>query len=207
VVQSVSRVPPASPSPPAPAHLSRTHPELVRRYGDQLWLDPGEPAAREHVLRVVMDVVRRYDVDGVTVRRLFLSLPGKGCGGTHRGFSRRRELAEIRPFERNEPGRVAAANINQFVQNVNQSIKAAKPWVKFGVSPFGIWRPGFPKQVQGLDTYANLYADSRLWLASGWLDYFSPQLYWPVDQPEQSFPALLNGGRGKTPKAAISGRA
>ena len=64
--------------------------------------------------------------------------------------------------------------------------------MKFGVSPFGIWRPGFPKAVTGLDAYANLYADSRLWLASGWVDYFSPQLYWPVDAPQQSFPALLN---------------
>ena len=87
---------PQAKSPVAPNHISRTHPELVRRYGNQLWLDPGEPAVREYVLRVVMDVVRRYDVDGVHVRRLFLSLPGKGRGGTRAGFSRRRELAKIR---------------------------------------------------------------------------------------------------------------
>ncbi len=84
------------------------------------------------------------------------------------------------------------ANINEFIQDVYHSIKALKPWVKFGISPFGIWRPGFPKQVQGLDAYAKLYADSRLWLANGWLDYLSPQLYWPVDSPQQSFPVLLN---------------
>ena len=83
------------------------------------------------------------------------------------------------------------ANVNQFIQNVYHSIHALKPWVKFGISPFGIWRPGFPKQIQGLDAYAKIYADSRSWLANGWLDYFSPQLYWPVDQPEQSFPVLL----------------
>jgi hypothetical protein len=64
--------------------------------------------------------------------------------------------------------------------------------VKFGVSPFGIWRPGFPQSIKGMDAYANLYADSRLWLASGWVDYFAPQLYWPVDSPQQSFPVLLN---------------
>ena len=77
--------------------------------------------------------------------------------------------------------------MNQFVQSVYHSIKAAKPWVKFGISPFGIWRPGIPPQIKGLDAYANLYADSRLWLASGWVDYFSPQLYWPMDQRGTKF--------------------
>jgi uncharacterized lipoprotein YddW (UPF0748 family) len=83
-------------------------------------------------------------------------------------------------------------NVNLFVQKIYQSIKTAKPWVKFGASPFGIWRPGYPGQIKGLDAYAGLYADSRLWLANGWLDYFAPQLYWPVDSPQQSFPVLLN---------------
>ena len=86
----------------------------------------------------------------------------------------------------------AATSVNKFIQRIYQSIKAAKPWVKFGVSPFGIWRPGYPQQIKGLDAYASLYADSRLWFASGWLDYLSPQLYWPVDSPQQSFPVLLN---------------
>ena len=100
------------------------------------------------------------------------------------------------------------ANVNQFIQNVYQSIKALKPWVKFGISPFGIWRPGFPQQIQGLDAYAKLYADSRLWLASGWLDYFAPQLYWPVDSAGAKFSRAAQLVVGsKTPKAGISGRA
>jgi len=64
--------------------------------------------------------------------------------------------------------------------------------VKFGVSPFGIWRPGNPPQIKGLDAYATLYADSRLWLANGWVDYLAPQLYWPIDDVPHSFPVLLN---------------
>jgi hypothetical protein len=84
------------------------------------------------------------------------------------------------------------ANVNQFIQSVYQSIKAVKPWVKFGISPFGIWRPLNPPQIRGLDAYTKLYADSRLWLASGWLDYLAPQLYWAVEPKEQSFPVLLN---------------
>jgi uncharacterized lipoprotein YddW (UPF0748 family) len=73
-----------------------------------------------------------------------------------------------------------------------REIKAVKPWVKFGVSPFGIWRPGNPPEVRGKDAYSELYADSRKWLMNGWLDYCAPQLYWPIDSPGQSFPALLN---------------
>src|SRR5581483_6149190 len=73
------------------------------------------------------------------------------------------------------------ANINHFVQSVYTGIKTEKPWVKFGVSPFGIWRPANPPSVKGLDAYATLYADSRLWLSNGWVDYLAPQLYWRVD--------------------------
>jgi uncharacterized lipoprotein YddW (UPF0748 family) len=82
-------------------------------------------------------------------------------------------------------------NVNVFIQRVYKSIKGAKPWVKFGVSPFGIWRPKNPPQIKGLDSYAELYADSRKWLANGWVDYFAPQLYWAIDSPDQSFPVLL----------------
>lgn len=172
-------------------HISKTHPELVRQYGRQMVLDPGEPAAQAHTLAVVMDVVNRYDIDGVTFDDYFYPYPEKDAAermvdfpddaswqkyGLRSGLSR----ADWR-----------RQNVNQFIQKVYQSIKAAKPWVKFGVSPFGIWRPGFPKQIQGMDACANLYADSRLWLASGWLDYFAPQLYWPVAQTNHSFPVLL----------------
>jgi uncharacterized lipoprotein YddW (UPF0748 family) len=179
-------------SPVAANHISRTHPELIRRYGGQLWLDPGDPFVRQYVLRVVMDVVKRYDVDGVQLDDYFYPYPEKDAAG------RIQEFPDFATWEKfGAPAGIARDDwrrhgINLFVQSVYQNIKAVKPWVKFGVSPFGIWRPGYPKQIKGLDAYANLYADTRLWLASGWLDYFSPQLYWPVDAPQQGFPALLN---------------
>jgi hypothetical protein len=98
------------------------------------------------------------------------------------------------------------------VQRLYQEIKAEKPWVKFGISPFGIWRPGVPAPIRGFDAYAKLYADSRLWLAEGWLDYFTPQLYWSINAPEQSFPVLLrwwadqNGkGRHLWPGISVAG--
>jgi uncharacterized lipoprotein YddW (UPF0748 family) len=177
-------------SPVSPDHISRTKPALVKTYGRELWLDPGEPAVQEHSLNVVMDVVKRYDVDGihfddyfypyrVTERGKEVDFPDQESWeriGSKSGLSRsdwRRD------------------NVNRFVKRVYNSIKAAKPHVKFGVSPFGIWRPGYPPQIKGLDAYEQLYADSRKWIREGWLDYFAPQLYWPVDSPGQSFPALL----------------
>jgi len=187
----VSLPPTQARSPAALDHLSRTHPEWVRHYSNLLWLDPGEPAAREHVLSVILDVVRRYDVDGIAFDDYFYPYPEKDMEGRALDFpddTSWRKYGASSGMSRDEWRR---ANVNQFIQKADHSIHGLKPWVKFGISPFGIWRPGYPKQIQGLDTYAKLYADSRLWLASGWLDYFSPQLYWPVDQREQSFPVLL----------------
>jgi uncharacterized lipoprotein YddW (UPF0748 family) len=184
---------PQTKSSVAPNHISRTHPEFVRRYGPQFWLDPGEPAVRAYVLRVVMDVVQRYDVDGVQFDDYFYPYPEKDAAGRELEFP---DAATWQKFglsagyvNRDEWRR---ANVNQFIQSVYQSIKALKPWVKFGISPFGIWRPMNPPQIRGMDAYARLYADSRLWLANGWLDYFAPQLYWAVEPKEQSFPALLD---------------
>jgi hypothetical protein len=83
-------------------------------------------------------------------------------------------------------------NVNGFIERAYNSVKAVKPWVKFGISPFGIWRPQYPPQIQGKDAYAELYADARKWLTKGWLDYCAPQLYWPIAKKEQSFSALLD---------------
>lgn len=176
----------------APNHVSRTHPEWVREYNGQLWLDPGEPDARAYVLRVIMDVVRRYDVDGVQLDDYFYPYPaplGKGLDVPFPDGASWREFGLPSGLNYADWRR---QNINQFIQSVHQSIKSVKPWVKFGVSPFGIWRPGNPPQIRGFDSYAGLFADSRLWLANGWVDYFSPQLYWPINAPQQSFPVLLN---------------
>jgi uncharacterized lipoprotein YddW (UPF0748 family) len=169
-------------------HISKTHPELVRTYGEYLWLDPGEPAVQDYSLRVIMDVVKRYDIDGVQFDDYFYPYPDRPNHdfpddaswkkyGVHGNLSRddwRRE------------------NVNSLISRVYSSIKSTKPWVKFGISPFGIWRPGNPPQITGSDPFTKLYADSRHWLVNGWLDYFSPQLYWRIEQKEQSFPVLLD---------------
>ena len=185
---------PLSKSTVAPNHITKTHPEWVRDYDGQYWLDPGEPAVREYVLRVVMDVVRRYDVDGVTFDDYFYPYPVKNALGRKLDYPDDASWQKygLRSGLTRDDWR--RQNVNQFVQSVYQSIKAVKPWVKFGISPFGIWRPGVAPGInpKALDAYSSLYADSRLWLANGWLDYFAPQLYWSVDSPQQSFPVLLN---------------
>ncbi|HWC59065.1 MAG TPA: family 10 glycosylhydrolase, partial [Verrucomicrobiae bacterium] len=170
------------------SHISKTHPELVHRYGDYLWLDPGEPAVQEYSLRVVMDVVKRYDIDGVQFDDYFYPDPT----GVNRDFPDEaswKKYGASGKLVRNDWRR---ENVNAFISRVYTSIKAAKPWVKFGVAPFGIWRPGDPPQITGTDAYNKYYADSRRWLVNGWVDYFSPQLYWRIEQKEQSFPVLLN---------------
>jgi uncharacterized lipoprotein YddW (UPF0748 family) len=188
---------PQARSPVAPNHISRTHPELVCHYGSQFWLDPGEPAVRAYVLGVIMDVVRRYDVEGVQLDDYFYPYPEKDSAGRELGFPDDASWRKYGLSSRMSRDDWRRANINVFVQGVYQNIKAAKPWVKFGISPFGIWRPMNPPQIRGMDAYAKLYADSRRWLSNGWLDYFSPQLYWSMDVPQQSFPVLLNWWAGQ----------
>jgi hypothetical protein len=83
------------------------------------------------------------------------------------------------------------SNVDVFVRDLYRAIKRTKPRVKFGVSPFGIWRPGNPPTIQGFDPYEQIYADARKWLVEGWVDYFAPQLYWPIQPPAQSYPTLL----------------
>jgi len=187
-------------SPIAASHISRTHPDLVRSYGKYLWLDPGEPAVRDYSLSVVLDVVKRYDVDGIHFDDYFYPYKEKGANGKDVDFP---DEASWRKFGvRGKLGRDdwRRQNVNEFVERVYKSIKTLKPWVKFGISPFGIWRPGNPPQIRGYDAYAKLYADSRQWLVNGWVDYLAPQLYWTNDSKEQSFSALLDWWSHQNPK-------
>jgi len=181
-----------SKSPLARNHIARTSPSLVKTYGGYLWMDPGEPLVRARTLRVVMDVVKRYDVDGVHIDDYFYPYPV-----TRRG--KRVDFPDTRSWQkyRAAGGKLARDdwrrdNVNQLVKALHDSVHKAKPWVRFGVSPFGIWRPGYPASVRGFDAYQQLYADARKWLREGWLDYFTPQLYWPTTRPQQSYPVLLD---------------
>lgn len=186
---------PTATTPNAATHISRTNPELVKEYGRYLWMDPGEPAVQQRSIDVMMDVVRRYDVDGIHIDDYFYPYP-ETDSATRRTIdfpdepSWRKYVAGGGRLSRDDWRR---KNVDDFIERIHGEIKREKPWVKFGISPFGIWRPGYPPQIQaGFDQYAAIYADARKWLREGWMDYFTPQLYWPIGQTPQSYPVLLD---------------
>ena len=185
---------------PSSTHLSRTRPELVRRYGDQLWLDPGEDGVRDYVIGVIMDVVRRYGVDGVHLDDYFYPYPTKDKHGRAVDFpddpSWARYSEEGGDLARDDWRR---ENVNLFVERLYKQIKAEKPWVQFGIAPFGIWRPQKEPLISGLDAYDELYADSRKWLENGWVDYIAPQLYWNMDARGHGYATMLQWWAGANP--------
>ena len=190
----------ASKGVPSANHISKTHPNLVRKYGGFLWLDPGEKEVQDYSLSVVMDVVKRYDIDGVHFDDYFYPYKELDAQNQEMDFPDDASWKRFGGGGRRSRDDWRRENVNALVHRVYDSIKAVKPWVKFGVSPFGIWQPGFPPQIKGFNSYAKLYCDSRKWLANGWMDYCSPQLYWSIDLPETSFPALLKWWSNQNPK-------
>ncbi|MDP9348286.1 MAG: family 10 glycosylhydrolase, partial [Gemmatimonadota bacterium] len=181
---------PSARAPNAPGHVSRTRPEWVKSYGRNLWMDPGEPAVQDQTVRVILDVVRRYDVDGVHLDDYFYPYP-ENDPATRQPLP----FPDSASYARYQAagGRLGRddwrrSNVDGLVQRLHREIRSAKPWVRFGISPFSIWRAGFPAGVRGFDPYEQLYADSRKWLVNGWVDYFAPQLYQPIGHTAQGYP-------------------
>jgi len=171
-------------------HLFHTRRDLVRVYGSSIWLDPGEPEVHEHSIRVAADIVRRYDIDALHADDYFYPYVQNDASGRAIPFPDDSTYARYGAGA--SRGDWRRANTDRFVERLYREVHAIKPTIKVGISPFGIWRPGFPAGVQGLDAYASIYADSRKWLQQGWVDYFAPQLYWAISAPQQSYPALLD---------------
>ncbi len=160
-------------------HIARAMPHITKRYGSMTWCDPSHPETRDRALAVIMDVVRRYDVDGVHLDDYFYPYPSSGLS-----FNDGKSPAQRRAY------------VDGFVSNLYSSVKRQKPWVRVGISPFGIWRPGVPSGIEaGIDSYEQLAGDSRKWLKNGWVDYLAPQLYWRISPEKQSFPKLLDWWR------------
>ncbi len=182
----------------ARSHLSSTRPDLVRTYARYQWMDPGEREVRAQTLRVMLDVVRRYDVDGIHIDDYFYPYPETGPDSQPIPFP---DSVSYQRYVRGG-GQLAVTdwrreNVNLLIRDIYRRTKALKPWVKVGISPFGIWRPGTPAQIAGFDAYDKLYADARKWLREGWVDYLVPQLYWPIAQTAQSYPTLLDWWMGE----------
>ncbi|CAN5121399.1 glycoside hydrolase family 10 protein [soil metagenome] len=177
--------------PASKDHVSRAQPKLVRKYGPYLWMDPGDPAVRERTKKVVYDLVRRYDIDAVHMDDYFYPYRERLHGhdvpfpdaSTYARYTKKGGKLNRDDWRRE--------NVNLLVRELYDGIHDVKPWVRFGVSPFGIWRPGNPPSVRGLDQYTEIYADAKKWWNEGWVDYLVPQLYWSVDKPQQRYDLLL----------------
>ncbi|MEP6732052.1 MAG: family 10 glycosylhydrolase, partial [bacterium] len=150
----------------------------------------------------MLDVVKRYDVDGIHIDDYFYPYPELGADSVPVQFPDSSSYAAYQKrggkLERDDWRR---HNVDTLIQQLYRRTKEVKPWVKVGISPFGIWRPGYPASVKGFDSYAKLFGDSRKWLREGWIDYFTPQLYWPIAQTAQSYPVLLDWWLGENVKS------
>jgi len=173
-------------SAPSAKHVSIRHPEYVRQYGKQKWLDPGDPRAQDYTMKVMMDVVKRYDIDGVHIDDYFYPYPIKGTpfpdAASYKKWGNGMNKSAWR-----------RANVDRFVARMYREVHAAKPWLKVGISPFGIYRPNVPAGIKSsVDQYADLYADPKKWLQNGWCDYMTPQIYWGTDSDAQNFHKILD---------------
>ncbi|MBA2606076.1 MAG: family 10 glycosylhydrolase [Acidobacteriota bacterium] len=173
-------------------HISKRRPDLVRKYGKYLWLDPSDREVQKYSLSVILDVVRRYDVDGIHFDDYFYPYPEKDADGNKIEFP---DDANWRKYK-NAGGKLTRddwrrKNVDDFIESVGRESKRIKPFVLYGISPFGIWQPVPEKNIKGLNAFTELYADAKKWLQNGTIDYLAPQLYWETARKEQSFPVLL----------------
>ncbi|PYF69381.1 glycoside hydrolase family 10 protein [Pedobacter nutrimenti] len=174
----------------------KKRPDLVLKLKDgQYWMDPSKKGTQDYSAAVVRDLVKRYDIDGIHFDDYFYPYDSYNGG---LDFPDGESWAA---YQKNG-GQLSRADwrresVNTFIERVYKEIKAEKKYVKFGLSPFGIWRPGYPASVEGYDQYDKLYADAKLWLNKGWIDYFAPQLYWTVNDIPHSFPVLLGWWAGE----------
>lgn len=176
----------------APGHVSKRRPEIVREYGEHLWIDPGVPAAQDYALDVIREIASNYDIDGLHIDDYFYPYPIKDGANKLVPFPDDKSYAAYKAgggsLGRDDWRR---DNINRFVRRAGEVLHKARPTARYGISPFGIWKSGSVSGVgNSLDAYGTLYKDSRLWWREGWVDYMAPQLYWRIDS-KWPFPKLM----------------
>ena len=173
----------------APNHVYNIHQEWFVTYGDQLYFDPALPESRRHICMVVSDIVSRYDVDAIHMDDYFYPYPIKG-----------KDFPDDASFARfgggfSNKGDWRRSNVNVLIKKLHETIREIKPWVKFGVSPFGIYRnessDPLGSKTKGLQNYDDLYADVLLWAREGWIDYNIPQIYWHIGHPVADYETLV----------------
>lgn len=163
-------------------HIALRRPDLIFPYDGLYILDPSRPECREYICRIAADICRRYDIDGFHIDDYFYPYPAPGC-----------VIPDQQQYEADTRGLSLQDwrrdNVNRFICQLHDSVKAVKPYLLFGVSPFGIYRNGGP--IHGLQNYDDLYADPIAWDRQGWVDYLAPQLYWEVGHAVADYATLL----------------
>ena len=153
------------------SHVAKQHPEWLLKFSSVYILDPGKAEVRDYIYEVFMDIVNRYDIDGLHMDDYFYPYQQITNEDSLTFVNESRGIEDIHDWRRD--------NINTLVERVSKSIDKSKPWVKWGISPFGIYRPGVPEGIQGFDAWSVLYCDPIAWLNAGTVDYITPQCYWP----------------------------
>ena len=170
-------------------HIAIKHPERVFAYDGQFIMNPAIEENRTYICNVVGDILRRYDVDGLHIDDYFYPYPAAG-----QTIPDSRQYSEMKNGI-NNIGDWRRYNVNLFIQQLHDTISSVKPWVKFGVSPFGIYRnkksSPMGSETRGLQNYDDLYADVLLWINNGWIDYCVPQIYWQIGHPTADYKTLI----------------
>ena len=166
----------------SPIHPYNQHPELFVQYAGQLYFNPGLPENRKYICKIIRDIVSRYDIDALHMDDYFYPYPNPG-----EKFPDGRGYSDIADWRRD--------NVNVLIKEIHETVRACKPWVKFGVSPFGIYRnkKSDPNgsETNGLQNYDDLYADVLMWVNNGWVDYNIPQIYWEIGHKAADYDTLI----------------
>lgn len=177
--------------PLAASHIAFKYPDWIIQYGGKLYFNPALDETRQFIAAVVQDVVARYDVDAIHMDDYFYPYPvaGEAFPDAVEFAANPRGFVDITDWRRD--------NVDKTIELISRTIKATKPWVKFGISPFGVWRnidkdPRGSMTRAGVSNYDDLYADILKWLENGWIDYVTPQLYWQIGHPAADFTTLSN---------------
>ena len=168
-------------------HYSAKKPEDFIKYEGQLYFNPSLQSNRDHICGIVRDILHRYDVDGLHIDDYFYPYPTAG-----------KEFADEKWFKKSnetDKGKWRRENVNHLIYQLHRTVRETKPWVKFGVSPFGIYRNEssweFGSKTNGLQCYDDLYADVLYWIEQGWVDYCIPQVYWEIGHKAADYEELV----------------
>lgn len=174
-------------------HVANEHPDWIVKHGGKMYINPGIPEARAHIIEVIMEVVKYYDIDGVHLDDYFYPT-GETASSK---FNDDVTYQQYNKGAYKNKGDWRRGNINEFVEELGRSIVQADPHISFGISPYGVWR-NQSKDLTGSDTkasvtaYDSTYADVRAWIKHEWIDYVIPQIYWSLSRQEVRYDILAN---------------